>query len=54
MAENTRNPPQQPHEPSRQAPGQQQKQAEPRKAEPGHNPGGQADQTAPAQKPSQR
>jgi hypothetical protein len=51
MAENTRNPPHQPSEPSRQAPGQQQKQAETRKPEPGHNPGGQADKTDKMEQP---
>jgi len=57
MAENTRNPPQQPSDPSRQTPDQQQKQGQPRPTEPGHNPGGQADdtnKTDPAARPDQR
>ena len=48
MAENTRNPQQQPNDPSRSAPGQQNRQAEP-----GHNPGGQADKADQANRPDQ-
>lgn len=46
MADNNRKPEQQKQaDPARPSPGQQQKQAQPRPEEVGHNPGGQADKT---------
>lgn len=46
MAENERKPPQQPENPQRQTPGQQQQQGQPREKqnEPGREPGGKVDQ----------
>lgn len=45
MADNNRKPEQQQADPARPAPGQQQKQAQPKPEEAGHNPGGQADKS---------
>jgi hypothetical protein len=42
MAEQNRNPQQQPQDQQRQAPGQQQQQGQPKQNEQGRNPGGQA------------